>query len=61
MIRCVELGDLIAPAKVRRAGYEDLPILSMTMRGGLVDQADKFKKRIVPRRTVFHCHRFNEE
>jgi type I restriction enzyme S subunit len=46
MIRCVELGDLIAPAKVRRAGHEDLPILSMTMRGGLVDQADKFKKRI---------------
>lgn len=40
------LADLIAPAKLRRAGEADLPILSMTMRGGLVDQADKFKKRI---------------
>lgn len=42
----VSLGDLIAPAKLRRAGDADLPILSMTMRDGLVDQGDKFKKRI---------------
>lgn len=46
MIRRMELGDLISPAKLRRAGDADLPILSMTMHGGLVDQADKFKKRI---------------
>jgi type I restriction enzyme S subunit len=46
MRRQVVLGDLIAPAKLRRAGDSNLPILSMTMRGGLVDQADKFKKRI---------------
>jgi type I restriction enzyme S subunit len=42
----VELGDLIAPARVRRAGSEVLPILSMTMHDGLVDQSAKFKKRI---------------
>ncbi|GAA2912388.1 restriction endonuclease subunit S [Streptomyces thioluteus] len=40
------LGDIIKPATLRRAGTEDLPILSMTMRDGLVDQADKFKKRV---------------
>ena len=40
------LGDLITPARVRRAGDSELPILSMTMRGGLVDQSKKFKKRI---------------
>lgn len=40
------LGDIIKPAATRRAGLEELPILSMTMRDGLVDQADKFKKRV---------------
>ncbi|MEU6840818.1 restriction endonuclease subunit S [Streptomyces sp. NPDC046716] len=40
------LGDIIKPAALRRAGVKELPILSMTMRGGLVDQADKFKKRV---------------
>lgn len=40
------LGDLIAPAPLRRAGTEELPILSMTMHEGLVDQAEKFKKRV---------------
>jgi type I restriction enzyme S subunit len=42
----LELGRIIAPAAVRRAGNDDYPILSMTMRDGLVNQADKFKKRI---------------
>src|ERR1044072_399010 len=40
------LGDIVRPAATRRAGNKDLPILSMTMRDGLVDQADKFKKRV---------------
>ncbi|MFH8793799.1 hypothetical protein [Streptomyces sp. NPDC017941] len=40
------LGDIIKPATLRRAGLDELPILSMTMRDGLVDQADKFKKRV---------------
>lgn len=42
----MELGQIIAPAKPRRAGEKDFPVLSMTMRDGLVNQADKFKKRI---------------
>jgi type I restriction enzyme S subunit len=42
----VELGDLIEPASVERAGSRQYPILSMTMRRGLVEQADKFKKRV---------------
>ncbi|MFD4754484.1 hypothetical protein [Streptomyces sp. NPDC058426] len=42
----VPLGEIISPAAVRRAGTTELPILSMTMRNGLVDQADKFKKRV---------------
>lgn len=46
MSRVVQLGVLIARAKVRRAGGDTLPILSMTMESGLVDQSEKFKKRI---------------
>lgn len=42
----VPLGELIAAAQVRRAGEADLPVLSMTMHGGLVDQSAKFKKRV---------------
>ncbi|MBW3637051.1 MAG: restriction endonuclease subunit S [Armatimonadetes bacterium] len=42
----VKLGEVIVPAKLRRAGNGDFPILSMTMHNGLVDQGDKFKKRI---------------
>lgn len=50
-IPVVRLGELITPAKTIRAGDRRLPILSMTMHGGLVDQADKFKKRIASRET----------
>lgn len=42
----VPLGDLVEPAPLNRAGRRCLPILSMTMHGGLVDQASKFKKRV---------------
>lgn len=42
----IELGELIRPAKVSRAGNNDYPVLSMTMHEGLVDQAVRFKKRI---------------
>ena len=45
-MKYVELGKIIASAKVRRAGNTNYPVLSMTMRDGLVNQADKFKKRI---------------
>ncbi len=42
----VPLGELIAPASLRRAETNQFPILSMTMHGGLVDQGTKFKKRV---------------
>jgi len=42
----VALGDLITVAPTVRAGNSQLPLLSMTMRNGLVDQHDKFKKRV---------------
>ena len=40
------LDALIEPAPLERAGNRDLPILSMTMHEGLIDQASKFKKRV---------------
>ncbi|QEO18227.1 restriction endonuclease subunit S [Acetobacter vaccinii] len=40
------LGDLIEPAKTRKAGSTNYPLLSMTMAGGLVDPTTKFKKRV---------------
>lgn len=45
-MKTVPLGELIAAAKTRRAGTADLPVLSMTMHEGLVDQSAKFKKRV---------------
>jgi type I restriction enzyme S subunit len=42
----VVLAKLIEPAALERAGNRDVPILSMTMHEGLVDQAAKFKKRV---------------
>lgn len=48
----VLLGDLLFPAPIRRAGDADYPILSMTMRQGLVLQSEKFNKRIASRDTA---------
>jgi type I restriction enzyme M protein len=43
----VVIGDLLAPvSKVPRVRNENLPILSITMTRGLVDQSEKFNKRI---------------
>jgi type I restriction enzyme, S subunit len=42
----VLLNRLIEPAPLERAGNRKLPILSMTMHEGLIDQASKFKKRV---------------
>ena len=47
----VSLGDLIVPATSQRAGESLYPILSMTMKNGLVDQGEKFKKRIASKNT----------
>ena len=40
------LSEIFDQSGRQRAGDQDLPVLSITMRHGLVDQADKFKKRI---------------
>lgn len=42
----VPLGEVLRPARVTRAGENAYPLLSMTMHSGLVDQGDKFKKRV---------------
>ena len=48
----VALDGLIEPAPLERAGNRDLPILSMTMHEGLVDQVAKFKKRVASTNTA---------
>lgn len=40
------LGEILEQSGSHRAGDQDLPVLSITMKHGLVDQADKFKKRV---------------
>jgi type I restriction enzyme S subunit len=40
------LGEILEQSGRQRAGDQDLPVLSITMKHGLVDQADKFKKRV---------------
>lgn len=40
------LGEILEQSGRHRAGDQDLPVLSITMKHGLVDQADKFKKRV---------------
>ena len=42
----IPLGDVITKASVERCGDRDLPILSITMKDGLIMQDEKFKKRI---------------
>jgi len=40
------LGEILEQSGRHRAGDQDLPVLSITMKHGLVDQAYKFKKRV---------------
>ena len=40
------LREILDQSGRDRAGDQDLPVLSITMKHGLVDQADKFKKRV---------------
>jgi type I restriction enzyme S subunit len=40
------LNEILEQAGRDRAGDQDLPLLSITMKHGLVDQAEKFKKRV---------------
>lgn len=45
-MKSLALGELVVPAKVKRAGSTEYPVLSMTMHDGLVAQTARFKKRI---------------
>ena len=47
----VRLGDVIKKAKSARRGSDSYPILSITMRDGIVEQASRFKKSIASRDT----------
>lgn len=40
------LGEILDQSGRHRAGDQELPVLSITMKHGLIDQADKFKKRV---------------
>ncbi|MBA8889820.1 type I restriction enzyme S subunit [Dokdonella fugitiva] len=42
----VRLGELIELSGREKVGARDIPIMSITMRDGLIDQAERFKKRI---------------
>lgn len=45
--KSVAIGDIIEPAGNDKVGKDkNIPIMSITMNDGLIDQADKFKKRI---------------
>ena len=46
MIKTVNLGELISPAKVRRCNDDEYPVLSMTMHDGIVLQSERFKKSL---------------
>jgi type I restriction enzyme S subunit len=45
------IGDVLEVSGKTRAGNESFPILSITMNNGLIDQSDKFKKRIASKDT----------
>ena len=47
----MKLGDVIKKAKSARCGSDSYPILSITMRDGIVEQASRFKKSIASRDT----------
>jgi type I restriction enzyme S subunit len=42
----VSLGEIIELSGREKVGARDIPIMSITMRDGLIDQAERFKKRI---------------
>ena len=46
MANYTSLGKLISPAPIIRCGDESYPVLSMTMRDGIVLQSERFKKSI---------------
>jgi type I restriction enzyme, S subunit len=51
-MRTERLGNLLEQSGSERAGDREFPILSITMKDGLVDQSTKFKKRIASKNTA---------
>lgn len=47
----ISLGDILELSGKTRAGEAELPVLSITMKNGLVDQGEKFKKRVASKDT----------
>ena len=45
------LGEILDQSGRHRAGDQELPVLSITMKHGLIDQAEKFKKRVASSNT----------
>lgn len=42
----VAIGDILEPAPTEKVADRDVPIMSITMARGLIDQGDKFKRRV---------------
>ncbi|BDQ04878.1 MAG: hypothetical protein KatS3mg084_0396 [Candidatus Dojkabacteria bacterium] len=57
----VKLGEVIELSGKDRAGNENLPIMSITMYKGLIDQEEKFKKRIASKNTQNYKKVFKNE
>ncbi len=55
------LGSLLEKSGFDRAGNNDYPVLSMTMKHGLVDQSEKFKKRVASRNTAKYLVAYKNE
>ena len=55
------LREILELSGYHRAGNQDLPVLSITMKHGLVDQADKFKKRVASSDTSNYRIAFKNE
>ena len=55
------LGSIIEPSGKARAGNNNYPVLSITMKNGLVDQSEKFKKRVASQNTSTYKVAFENE
>jgi len=53
------LDSLLGKSGGDRAGKRNFPVLSITMRDGLVDQSEKFKKRVASLVLLRHILFFN--
>ena len=49
--RMIKLGELLTETAQKKAGEKILPVLSITMARGLIDQSEKFSKRVASANT----------